>query len=185
MEILLGSKSPRRKQLLQAMEYDFSVVNIDCDEDFGSIEAHKVAEYLAIKKSKAYDKLEEDQLLITSDTTVVVGKEVLNKPSNKREAFEMISKLSGRQHKVISGVALRSKDKLISFSEVTEVHFKALSEEEINHYIDLYKPFDKAGAYGIQEWIGIVGITGINGCYYNVMGLPCARLNQTLKAEFS
>ena len=140
-----------------------------------------VAEYLAKKKSKAFGILGVEDLLITSDTTVVFNNEVLEKASSATEAKEMLSTLSGKTHEVITGVCLRTNKNQTSFSEVTEVKFKILSEFEIEYYIHNYSPFDKAGAYGIQEWIGMIGIEWINGDFYNVMGLPLFRLYNELK----
>lgn len=181
MKILLGSKSPRRQELLKQLEIEFDVVSIDCDEDFGDMPALDVAEFLAVKKSNAYDDLKTGEILITADTTVVLGDEVLNKPSNEKEAKEMLIKLSNNTHEVVSGVCIRSLNQKISFSERTQVTFAEITASEMDHYISEYKPFDKAGSYGIQEWIGLSKITGISGCYYNVMGLPCARLYAELK----
>lgn len=181
MNILLGSKSPRRQELLKRMELEHSLVTIECDESFEGVVSQDVAEYLAVKKSKAYGPLHANDLLITADTTVVLGDKVLNKASDTAEAIEMLKTLSGKSHEVISGICLRTKDKIKSFKEVTKVEFDDLSKDEIQHYIDTYQPFDKAGSYGIQEWLGICKIKSISGCYYNVMGLPCARLYSELK----
>ncbi len=142
----------------------------------------EVAEYLSRKKATAgLDELKDKELLITSDTTVLLGKKILNKASNTREAKEMLKMLSGRKHKVVTGVCLSSKEKAISFSVTTKVYFKKLKEEEIDYYIEHYKPFDKAGAYGIQEWIGMIGVKKIKGSYFNVMGLPLKELYEELK----
>ena len=181
--LILGSKSPRRKSLLEQMDVAFECCTINADESFDSkMPVETVAEYLAIKKSNGYQSSLDNKILITSDTTVIIDNSILNKPANTEEAHTMLSKLSGTTHKVNTGVCLRSNDKTTSFYVETEVTFKSLSTDELEYYIDTYKPFDKAGAYGIQEWIGMIGITKINGCYYNVMGLPIHKLYSELCA---
>lgn len=173
VKLLLGSKSPRRRELLAKLDLTFDSIDINADESFdSSMSSNLVAMFLAEKKSHAYLNLAENEVLITSDTTVICENTILNKPEEEKEAAEMLRQLSGKTHIVNTGVCIRSKHKTISFYEETEVVFKELSEEEISYYIHKYQPFDKAGAYGIQEWIGMIGITSINGCYYNVMGLP-------------
>jgi septum formation protein len=181
MRILLGSKSPRRQKLLKAMGYEFDLVQIDCEENYEGVEPRDVAEYLARKKSEAYGQLNNGEILITADTTVLLGTEILNKPADDAEAFEMLRRLSGTAHKVISGVAIRSKEEFKSFTESTEVHMLLANDEEIRNYIRKYRPLDKAGAYGIQEWIGMAFINRIDGSYFNVMGLPTATLYSELK----
>ena len=183
MKLLLASKSPRRQQLLEQMGLSFECVQLDCDEAL-DVPAEELAEALAIKKSSAYAELKEGEVLLTADTTVLLEGEALNKPVDHIEASRMLSRLSGRTHIVRTGVCLRSLDKQYSFHESTHVQFANLDREEIDHYIDLFKPFDKAGGYGIQEWIGLIGIRSIQGCYYNVMGLPCQRLHAAIKTEF-
>lgn len=183
MQLLLASKSPRRRELLSSLGFPLRIVDVDVEETIGSeIPASEVAEQLAILKSGGYNSqlLVNGDILVTADTVVVCDKQVMGKPHSRQEAYEMIQSLSGREHQVYTGVCLRSKDFQISFAEKTDVWFRNLSEEEIFYYIDTYKPFDKAGAYGIQEWIGMVGIERIEGCYYNVMGLPVARLCKEL-----
>lgn len=183
MQLLLASKSPRRRELLSSLGFPLRIVDVDVEETIGSeIPASEVAEQLAILKSGGYNSqlLVNGDILVTADTVVVCDKQVMGKPHSRHEAYEMIQSLSGREHQVYTGVCLRSKDLQISFAEKTDVWFRNLSEEEIFYYIDTYKPFDKAGAYGIQEWIGMVGIERIEGCYYNVMGLPVARLCKEL-----
>lgn len=183
--ILLGSKSPRRKELLQALHIDFKVVSINCDENFSeSLPLAEVAEFLANKKSKAYEfPLSENEILITADTVVIVENEILNKPENESHAELMLQKLSGKKHQVISGICLRSASKKQSFSVETQVYFKHLSTEEIDFYINKYRPFDKAGAYGIQEWLGYMAVEKIEGSYSNVVGLPTSQIFKAL-AEF-
>ena len=180
--LILASKSPRRQELLTKLDLKFEVKVKSIDESYPSdLVKTLVAEYLAKKKSKAFGILGVEDLLITSDTTVVFNNEVLEKASSATEAKEMLSTLSGKTHEVITGVCLRTNKNQTSFSEVTEVKFKNLSEFEIEYYIHNYSPFDKAGAYGIQEWIGMIGIEWINGDFYNVMGLPLFRLYNELK----
>ena len=177
-KIVLGSKSPRRKELLKDLGFDFTIKTKETDESFPSdLSTNKVAEYIAQKKGNALiDELKENELLICSDTVVVIHNEILGKPKNYNEAFSMLSKLSGNKHQVITGVVLINPKKQHSFSVTTEVSFKELSKDEIDFYINEYKPFDKAGAYGIQEWIGFIGVTELKGSYFNVVGLPTAEV---------
>jgi septum formation protein len=179
--IILASKSPRRQELLKAAGFIFTVRTKQVEEDYpDQVRPETVAEYLALKKAKAFDEEFHNEVVITADTTVVINNSVLGKASNHEEAFEMIKLLSGKTHSVITGVCLRSSDKLVSFSEKTEITFKEFLDDEINYYIENYKPFDKAGAYGIQEWIGLIGVVEIKGDFYNVMGLPVARVYRQL-----
>ncbi|MFY0643283.1 MAG: septum formation protein Maf [Bacteroidia bacterium] len=180
MKILLGSNSPRRSQLLAQMGIEFEKVNIDCEERTSHTDPRRVAQDLALQKSMAYDKLLNDELLITADTIVNLNGEILHKPKDKQEAHKMLASLSAKSHSVLTAVCLRTSDSLHEFVEESQVHFNRITTSEINYYIDNYKPYDKAGAYGIQEWIGSTKIKGINGCYYNVIGLPCARLYEYL-----
>ena len=172
--IILASQSPRRKQLLSDLGYKFTQTSKDLDESFPSdLPINEVAEYLANKKAKGFkEDLKENDLLITSDTTVCLENEILNKAANPEEAKAMLQKISSKAHEVITGVCLSSVNKSISFSGITKVYFKELSNDEIEFYIEKFKPFDKAGAYGIQEWIGFIGVEKIEGSYFNVMGLP-------------
>ena len=181
--IILGSASPRRKELLLDLDLKFSIQTSEKEETFSpSLKEEEIAQFLAIQKSEFLsENLLQNDLLITADTIVSFKNELLNKPKNKKEAFETLNKLSENTHKVITGVCLKSKNKEIVFSVTTLVTFKALSEDEINHYINKYNPYDKAGAYGIQEWIGKIGINNINGSYTNVVGLPISELYQHLK----
>ena len=182
MQLLLASKSPRRRELLGRLGFPLSFVDVEVEEKVPeSLPAEQVAEVLACMKADGYTgKLSQGQVLVTADTVVVLGGHVLGKPHNRVEAVDMLEQLSGQVHQVYTGVCLRSADSKVAFTERTDVHFRQLNENEINYYIDRYKPFDKAGAYGIQEWIGMVGIERIEGCYYNVMGLPVARLYHEL-----
>ena len=182
MRLLLASKSPRRRELLGRLDFPLTIVDVDVDERIlESLPVEQVAETLARHKADGYSaKISTNEVLVTADTVVVLGNRVLGKPHGREEAVEMLRQLSGKVHQVYTGVCLRSADRSVSFSERTDVHFRHLTDDEINHYVDVYKPFDKAGAYGIQEWIGMVGIERIEGCYYNVMGLPLARLYREL-----
>ena len=177
--IVLASNSPRRRELLAGLGIGFEVrVLPDIDENYPqSLAANETAEYIAVKKAHAYEgHTVPDELLITADTVVIVGEEVLGKPTNADEAHAMLRLLSGRTHQVITGVCLSGSGRERHFSVVTDVTFKELSDEEIDYYVTTYKPYDKAGAYGIQEWIGYIGCTGLNGSYFNVMGLPIQRI---------
>lgn len=183
-KVILASNSPRRKQLLEQLGVNFVTrVLKDIDENYPEdLLAEDVAEYISRKKSAVYcEQMAENELIITADTVVVCGNEILGKPKNSIEASNMLHKLSGRTHKVVTGVTIATKEFFKSFSSITEVTFAELSDNEIDYYVEVYKPFDKAGAYGIQEWIGCVGVSGMNGSYYNVMGLPIFRLYQELK----
>ncbi len=176
VKVLLASNSPRRRQLLQLILPQFYIAdNIDVDESYpADMAPDHVPAYIAMLKAKAHkDLLEENELMITADTVVVVDGEIFGKPKSRDDAVGMLGRLSGRGHVVVSGVAISAKyRKPDVFTETTKVHFAALTRKEIEDYVDRYRPFDKAGAYGVQEWIGAVGIKGIEGCYYNVMGLP-------------
>ena len=181
-QLILGSQSPRRKQLLADLGLTFSVEPIDADETFSDeLPAVEVAEYLARKKAHAYTGDLEGKILLTADTTVVLGDLVLNKPADEVEASQMLNQLSGATHAVVSGVCLRTENQSHAFSVTTAVTFKALTHEEIAYYIKTYQPFDKAGAYGIQEWIGQIGITNVSGSYTNVVGLPTTEVWQALQ----
>jgi septum formation protein len=177
-QLVLGSKSPRRQELLAGMGFDFEVRTKDTDEDFpATIPLKEVPVFLAeIKANALVDELNKGEVLITSDTIVLLEDEILGKPTSPENAKEMLQKLAGKSHEVITGVHLRSLEKKVSFSVSTNVFFKPLTPEMISFYIENYKPFDKAGAYGIQDWIGFVGIERIEGSYFNVVGLPVAEL---------
>ena len=183
-KVILASGSPRRHELLEGLGIDFKVEIIkDIDESYPeNIPAKETSLYIARKKAEAYKSLTDSgHLVITADTVVVCNETVLGKPSNEEEAVKMLKLLSGKTHQVITGVAISTKEKTESFAVTTDVKFSAISDEEIYYYIDKYKPFDKAGAYGIQEWIGYIGVEYISGSYYNVMGLPIQRLYRELK----
>ena len=181
--LILASQSPRRRALLKAMDLDFQVMVKPVNETFQqNIPIEKMAEYLAEKKADVFDfaELPKDTKLITCDTVVIVDREVFGKPKNTDEAIVMLKKLSNREHLVITGVCIKTATEKKLFSETTRVHFRNLTDEQIQYYVETYKPFDKAGAYGIQDWIGLIGISRIEGCYYNVMGLPTAKLAEML-----
>ena len=180
--IILGSKSPRRKELLEGLGISFETRTKEVEESFSNdLDQQKVAEFLAEKKANAFtSELTTGDIVITSDTVVLCENEILGKPKDTADAYKMLSKLSGKSHQVITGVCLKSIDKTITFSDTTRVWFKHLTSEEINYYIHNYKPFDKAGSYGIQEWIGYIGIEKIEGTYFNVMGLPVNLLYKKL-----
>lgn len=183
--LILASNSPRRQELLRNAGFRFEVFTRDFDEKFpDTLAPAEVAEYLAKQKNENYRKLLENETVITADTTVVLDERVLNKPLNRKNAFAMLKSLSAKTHLVVSGVCISSPEKVISFSDITEVSFFPLTADEINYYIDNYKPFDKAGAYGIQEWIGLTKVKELKGSFYNVMGLPVSMVYRALKDEF-
>ena len=182
--LILASASPRRRELLAACDLEFTLAEkFECEECYpADLAADKVAEYLSQLKSNAYPHaLGEKDILLTADTVVILGDKILGKPHSEEEAVEMISSLSGATHKVVTGVTLRTAKQTISFSAESLVSFRTLDAEEVRYYVEKYRPLDKAGAYGIQEWIGYIGIEGIEGSFYNVMGLPVQRLYATLK----
>ena len=184
-KILLASNSPRREELLRGLDIDFEIkVLSDIDETYpADLPSEEVAEYVAQKKADSYtSNLKEDELLITADTVVILDNEIYEKPTDKDDAKEMLHALSGKTHRVISGVCLTSNTKQTSFSVASDVEFEKLTNEEIEYYIERYSPFDKAGSYGVQEWIGYIGVKHINGSYYNIMGLPIQRLYKELKS---
>lgn len=181
--IILASNSPRRKELLRGLDIAFDVrVQPDIAEDYPADTAPAdVAAYISREKANAYkDTIAENELIITADTVVIVGNEILGKPHDGAEAKEMLYKISGRKHQVVTGVCLTTTEKQRCFSVSTDVTFKNLKEEEIDYYIETYSPLDKAGAYGIQEWIGYIGVTALEGSYFNVMGLPVQRIWEEL-----
>ena len=183
--IILASNSPRRKELLSRLGVPFEVrVLKDIDESYPeTTPVSEVAQYIAGKKADVYRLvMGDDELIITADTVVIVGNEILGKPADADDAARMLRALSGRTHQVTTGVCMVAKDQDRRFSVTTDVTFKQLTDEEISYYIQTYKPYDKAGAYGIQEWIGCIGVTGLSGSYYNVMGLPIQRIYQVLKS---
>ena len=184
VKYVLASNSPRRKELLAGLGLDFEVRVIDgIDESYpASLPASQVAQFIAEKKAQAYRaSMAPDELIITADTVVIVGDDILGKPKDEADAVRMLREISGRTHQVTTGVCLTTATRQRSFSVTTDVTFKQLTDDEIRHYVTTYRPFDKAGAYGIQEWIGYIGVTGLNGSYYNVMGLPVQRIYTELQ----
>ncbi|MBR0048040.1 MAG: septum formation protein Maf [Prevotella sp.] len=177
--VVLASNSPRRRELLAGLGVDFEVrVMAGIDESYpDDMSAMKAAEYVAGKKAAAYkETLGNDELLIAADTMVIAEDEVMGKPHDEADALRMLGKLSGKTHHVVTGVCIVTKERQSLFSVVTDVTFKELSHEETEYYVNNYHPLDKAGAYGIQEWIGFIGCTGLEGSYFNVMGLPVQRI---------
>ena len=182
--IFLASNSPRRKELLSGLGIPFEVrVNGDIDESYPSdLPPEAIPLHISRKKAAAYlQTMSADELIITADTVVVASGEILGKPVDASDAHRMLRLLSGTTHQVITGVCLTTTDHQVAFSVTTDVTFKDLSDEEIHYYIDHYRPSDKAGAYGIQEWIGYIGVTGLHGSYFNVMGLPIQRIYEELR----
>lgn len=183
-KIILASNSPRRRELMAGLDLPFEVRVLEgVDESYpADMEALEVSEYIAHEKAAAYrGKTAPGEILLTADTTVVCDGEIMGKPHDADDARRMLSALSGKSHQVVTGVCLVGEGREKSFSVVTEVTFKQLTSEEIDYYITHYRPFDKAGAYGIQEWIGYIGCTGLRGSYFNVMGLPVQRIYEELQ----
>ena len=181
MNLLLASNSPRRKELLTQLGYQFDIVMIVVDESYPSdLKPHEIAEYVSAKKAKAFD-VNENEILLTSDTIVALDQKILLKPKDENEAFEMIKSLSGKVHQVYTAFTLKTVDSEISKTSKTDVEFSEISDEEIKSYIKTYKPFDKAGSYGIQEWLGMTKIKNISGSFYSVMGLPVDLVYEELK----
>ena len=183
-KIILASNSPRRKELLSGIDVDYEIRTLpDIDESYpDDLPNEEVAEYIARKKASAYAaELSAETLLITADTVVLLDDTILGKPLDAADAKRMLRVLSGKTHRVITGVCLTSRQKQVAFSSVSHVTFGELSDEEIDYYVEKYRPFDKAGAYGVQEWIGYVAVKHIDGSYFNVMGLPIYRVYNELK----
>ncbi|HOZ69404.1 MAG TPA: Maf family protein [Chitinophagaceae bacterium] len=182
-KIILASQSPRRKQLLEWAEVPFDVVVKDTDEHFPpGLPAEEVAVYIARNKARAVQSsLPASSIVLAADTIVVLGESIIGKPVHREEAVSILLALSGEKHRVITGVVIRKGEEEIAFADITEVEFHTLSLEQIEYYVDQYKPYDKAGAYAIQEWIGVVGIKSITGDFYNVMGLPVSKVVKALE----
>ena len=180
---ILASNSPRRKQLLESLGIEFQVITKEVEENYpDNLEKEEIPLYLARLKAQPFlEEIGEKDMVITADTIVWLNGKVMGKPKNRSEAVKMLNELSGKQHQVISGVCLTTKQKEISFFSTSDVLFKELTKEEIEYYITKYKPYDKAGAYGIQEWIGRIGISHIEGSFYNVMGLPIQKLYEIVQ----
>lgn len=182
MKILLASNSPRRKELLMSLGFDFEVVSINCDEVYPKdLKVENIAEFLSELKSNTFRKLENNEVLITADTIVAIDNEVLGKPKDEIQAKEMLQKLSGRTHQVFTGITIRNNEKTVSKTDVASVEIADLSDDEINFYLNTYRPFDKAGSYGVQEWFGMAKIKKIEGSFYTIMGLPTHLVYSILK----
>ena len=182
--IVLASKSPRRQELMKGIGLEFSVITKDVDESYPSnMSVYDVAPFLSLKKAKAFndDELPENYMVITADTVVIVDDMILGKPKDEADARGMLGRISGKKHSVITGVTIRTSDKVKTFSVVSKVSFETLDQEEIEFYVNNFRPYDKAGAYGIQEWIGYIGVNHVEGSYFNVMGLPTQKLYKMLK----
>ncbi|HYV91022.1 MAG TPA: Maf family nucleotide pyrophosphatase [Chitinophagales bacterium] len=183
LKIILASKSPRRQELLWNLGIEFRLLIPEVDESYpAEIPVRMVPAFLSEKKANAAAEfMKFDELIIAADTIVLFENRIFGKPSDASEAKQMLQILSGETHEVITGVTLKTREKQFTFSELTRVHFRKLTNEMIEHYVDKFQPFDKAGSYGVQDWIGYVGIEKVNGCFYNVMGLPMSRLVKELK----
>ena len=181
-KIILGSQSPRRRELLHLLGINFEVKTQNAEENFPSnIDAKDVPQFLAQKKSAAYsNELNNNTIVITADTIVYLNGEIINKPTDRNDAINILQKLSNNRHTVYSGVCITGTHKTISFTVASDVFFKKLTLEEIEYYIDNFKPYDKAGAYGVQDWIGLIGIEKIDGSFHNIMGLPVKELYEQL-----
>ncbi len=183
--LILASNSPRRQQLMRDAGFEFTVKVKDTNEDFPkTMPAEEVPAYLALKKAEAFRQDLSNEIVLTADTIVVVDKDILNKPKDELEAREMLRKLSGRQHQVITGVCIMTQEVTETFIDIAEVFFRDLTDLEINYYIKTCRPFDKAGAYGVQDFIGMVGIPRMEGSYFTVMGLPVHKVYEALKKYF-
>jgi len=181
-KIVLASQSPRRKQLLEWAEIDFEVMAANTDESYPpGLSPAEVSIHVATEKARVIKQKVNDQLILAADTIVVLNNEVINKPVDREDAIHILSRLSGNSHQVITGVVLLKQEKINAFADTTEVEFHSLSQSQIEFYVDKYQPYDKAGAYAIQEWIGVVGIKCITGDFYNVMGLPVSRVIKALE----
>lgn len=179
--LILASSSPRRQYLMKEAGFTFTVEKPEVEEDFpASLPIEQVARFLAAKKAEFFRPRIHEEIIVTADTVVILGDKILNKPLDRPEAIAMLSQLSGNTHRVMTGVCIVSKEKEESFDDTTEVSFVKLTQKEIEFYVDQYKPFDKAGAYGAQDWIGMVAIEKIVGSYFNVMGLPIHKVYQHL-----
>ncbi|ANI88355.1 septum formation protein Maf [Arachidicoccus ginsenosidimutans] len=180
--IILASKSPRRKQLLEQAEIPFEIITLDTDENFpDNLSIEEVPVFIAQQKAKAVAALHSGETILAADTIVTIGNAIIGKPKDRTDAIHILQQLSGKTHRVITGVAIISENGEESFYDITEVEFHLLRNEQIEFYVDKYQPYDKAGAYAIQEWIGVVGIKKINGDFYNVMGLPVSRVVRVLQ----
>jgi septum formation protein len=180
--LILASSSPRRQYLMKEAGFEFTVEKPDVDESFPpEMPVDEVARYLALKKAEYFRLRIQNEIIVTADTVVILFNKILNKPQDRKEACDMLTSLSGRTHLVMTGVCILSKEREESFDDTTEVTFQSLTREEIEFYVDHYKPYDKAGSYGAQDWIGMVAIKKISGSYFNVMGLPIHKVYEHLK----
>jgi septum formation protein len=180
-KIILASKSPRRQIILTEAGIDFTVKPVKIHEDlFVNLPVDEIAQHIAEQKAKQFPFLKENEIVITADTTVIINDSILGKPEDRIEAEQMLSSLSGKTHHVTSGVCIKDRENMVSFSDTTMVNFKTLSNKEIKYYIENFEPYDKAGSYGIQEWIGMIGITRIEGSFFTVMGLPIHKVYEAL-----
>lgn len=181
--IILASKSPRRRALLDAAHVDYELLEIDVDESFpGDIPVDEVAEYLALKKAKEAIKLRPEKIILTADSVVIQNGQIYEKPADRDDALHIIRQLAGKTHYVITGVCLISKDSTVSFADRADVWMEEMTDTEIEFYVDEFHPFDKAGAYGIQDWIGVTKVKRIHGSYHTIMGLPVHRVYSALRA---
>ncbi|WP_374460534.1 nucleoside triphosphate pyrophosphatase [Chryseobacterium taeanense] len=182
MKLLLASQSPRRKELLTNLGFTFDVVKIDCEEIIPQhIKVGEAAGYLSELKASAFRYLENSEVLLTADTVVAIDNQLLGKPKDENDAREMLRLLSGRTHQVYTGITIKTQDKTITETDIADVEFDDLNDNEIEYYIQHYKPFDKAGSYGIQEWLGMAKIKKVNGSFYTIMGLPTHLVYKILK----
>ncbi len=181
--IILASNSPRRKELLNSIGITFDVLSPEIDETWPSdVKPIDVPEYLAKLKSEAIKSTGRTERILAADTVVILNENILGKPKSVDEAEAMLQSLSGNSHQVVTGVCMQNQEKVVLFKDVTQVTFKELTADEIRYYVSTFEPFDKAGSYGIQEWIGMIGVSQISGSFYNVMGLPVHKIYQALKA---
>ncbi|PKF75185.1 Maf family protein [Chryseobacterium sp. PMSZPI] len=182
MKLLLASQSPRRKELLSNLGFEFEVVKIDCEEILPEhIKIEEAAAYLSDLKAEAFRSLNPDEVLLTSDTVVAIDNQILGKPQNEADARKMLCNLSGKTHQVYTGITIKTADKTITETDVADVTFDEITDDEIKYYIQNYKPFDKAGSYGIQEWLGMAKIRKMTGSFYTIMGLPTHLVYKILK----
>ncbi len=182
MKILLASQSPRRKELLSGLGFDFEVVKIDCEEIIpDNIEIEKAAAYLSLLKADTYGILQDGEVLITADTIVAIDGRVLGKPTDEADAKNMLQTLSGKIHQVYTGITIKTPERTFTETDIADVEFDEISDDEADYYVQKYKPFDKAGSYGIQEWLGMAKIKKMNGSFYTIMGLPTHLVYKILK----
>lgn len=183
--IILASASPRRRELLSGLDFDFKIEVREVDETPPeNLKGAEITDFIVRKKASAFDDLKDNDILITSDTLVLLDDEILGKPKNEEEAKRMLKKISGKKHQVITSVCLTTNQNQQTIHDSTDVYFRELSDKEIDYYVDSYQPFDKAGSYGIQEWIGFIGVEKIDGCFFNVMGLPLRLVYDVLINHF-